>query len=197
MAEPLLLRAANQDRTAIELVLERYGSLVWSLARRFCGNVTEAEDAVQEIFLEVWRSAGRYNPDLASEATFIATIARRRLIDLRRKLERRPDPVPLPDELISKDTEVDRAELSDEASRAIRALEQLRPEQKQVLELSIYKGLTHERISATIGMPLGTVKTHARRGLMSVRDLLDRADSEAMPRESGASSKKKVRGGTK
>ncbi len=158
MAEPLLFRVANQECMAIELVLERYGSLVWSLARRFCGNVVEAEDAVQEIFLEVWRSAGRYNPDLASESTFISTIARRRLIDRRRKAERRPDPVPLPEELVAKDPGVDRAELADEASRVIDALEQLRPDQKKVLELSIYKGLTHEKISSSTGMPLGTVK---------------------------------------
>ena len=84
----LLARVGAGDAGAVREVLSRYGGLVWSIAKRF--EPSEAEDAVQEIFLDLWKSAGRYDAALGSEATFIATIARRRLIDRRRTRRRRP-----------------------------------------------------------------------------------------------------------
>jgi RNA polymerase sigma-70 factor (ECF subfamily) len=168
-----LQRVAAGDGGAVEEVLDRYGGLVWSLARRLTDNAAEAEDAVQEIFIDIWRSASRFDPSVASESTFIAMIARRRLIDRRRKRGRQRDTHPLPERLASDArTGQEEVEISDEASRAADALEQIRPEQKKVLELSIYQGLTHDQISRKTGMPLGTVKTHARRGLIRVRELL-------------------------
>ena len=71
----LLLRIAAGDKRAVNQCLDRYGGLVWSLARQFLGNVPDAEDAVQDIFIAIWSSAGRYKPDVASEVTFISTIA--------------------------------------------------------------------------------------------------------------------------
>ena len=76
-----LERLADGDTQALEECMTRYRGLVWSLALNYSGNREEAEDAVQEIFLDLWRHAGRYRPEIASEATFIATLARRRLID--------------------------------------------------------------------------------------------------------------------
>ena len=78
----VLPSVAAGDRSAMESCLQRYEGLVWSLARRMLGESSEAEDAVQEIFIELWRSAGRFDPDEGSEATFVATIARRRLVDV-------------------------------------------------------------------------------------------------------------------
>ena len=86
----LLPRVAAGDAAAVDLVLERYGSLVWSLATRGLRDRPSAEDAVQEIFLDVWRSAGRFDPARGAEAVFVATIARRRIADAQRKRSRGP-----------------------------------------------------------------------------------------------------------
>src|SRR4051794_24108813 len=91
----LLSRVASGDRAAIRETIQQYGGLVWSLARRGSVSQEDAEDAVQEIFTDVWRSAARFDVRSGTEATFIATIARRRLIDRRRSRHRRPETDPL------------------------------------------------------------------------------------------------------
>ena len=157
----LLQRVASNDPGAVKAVLDQFGGLVWSLARRFCFNDAEAEDAVQEIFTEIWKSSARFDPKVASEATFIAMIARRRLIDRARKSARRTDTAQLPERVTSAEPMSDApAELRDEAASAAKALAQLSNEQQRVLRLSIYQGLSHERIADATGLPLGTVKTH-------------------------------------
>ncbi len=173
MSDSLLHQVAAGQPLAFEQCLDRFGGLVWSLARRFCPSTTEAEDAVQEIFLDLWRSADRFDSAVSSEVTFVAMIARRRLIDRQRRLGRQPRSEPLPEAIVSPGpTSADRVELSDEAAQAAKALGSLRPEQQQVLKLAIYDGLTHEEIARDTGLPLGTVKTHVRRGLLKVREML-------------------------
>ncbi len=152
--------------------IDRYGGLVWSLARRQ-STPSEAEDAVQEVFLDLWKSAARFDPGLSSEVAFVAMIARRRLIDRRRRRQRSPQVESLADgPTPAEPTSLGQAETSLEASRAATALAQLRPEQRTVLVLSACHGLSHEEIARTVNMPLGTVKAHARRGLLRVRELL-------------------------
>jgi len=168
-APTLLARVAAGDAVAIREVLATYGGLVWSIARRF--EVADAEDAVQEIFLDLWKSAGRFDPAIASEAAFIAMIARRRLIDRRRTRRRRPTTENLGEVPSIADEGTTGPDVCAEANQAARALAQLRPEQRQVLVLSS-QGLSHGEISARTGMPLGTVKAHARRGLLSIRAAL-------------------------
>ncbi len=180
MPEALLTRIAAGDSTAVRACLVRYGGLVWSLARRFCSEA-EAEDAVQEIFIELWKNAGRFDPERGSEVTFIATIARRRLIDRRRRQARRPEPDPLPMEFAGEDSAPEwRLETIEEAEVAKEAFGQLRPEQQEVLKLSIYDGWSHQQIADRLEMPLGTVKTHVRRGLARVRELLATSSSAAV-----------------
>lgn len=172
MSLSALQRVASGDVGAVRDVLDLYGGLVWAIARRFSSNGADAEDAVQEIFLEVWRSAGRYDPALASEVTFIAVIARRRLIDRRRRAMRRVGTNEFDDGLVRAMTPRSEEPLSDEAGLAAVALARLRPEQQQVLRLSVLQGLSHESISEATGLPLGTVKTHIRRGLIRIRQIL-------------------------
>jgi RNA polymerase sigma-70 factor (ECF subfamily) len=175
----ILQRVAAGDATAIDECLREYSGLVWSLARRLLRNLTDAEDAVQEVFIELWQNAGRFDPSVASEATFIATIARRRLIDRHRKLSRQVDQVSLPDESAMPGEEaLDRVELDDEAARARRGLAQLRSEERHILELSIYEGLSQSQIATKIDLPLGTVKTHSRRGLKRLRQMLGAEQAE-------------------
>ncbi|MGE3165880.1 MAG: RNA polymerase sigma factor [Planctomycetota bacterium] len=183
--EPTLLqRIARGDETAVQRVIDQFGGLVWSLARRFSRSTTDAEDAVQEVFIEIWSNAGRYDRSIASEATFVAMLARRRLIDRLRRQGRHPTEEPLssaaelagPGETFASD----QVALTEESARAAQFLSQLRPEQQRVLRLSIYDGWSHQRISDYLGLPLGTVKTHVRRGLIQLREKL------GIPRDAGA-----------
>jgi RNA polymerase sigma-70 factor, ECF subfamily len=153
--------------------LSAYGGLVWSLARRMCRNTNDAEDAVQEIFIDIWKNAERFDSAQASETTFVAMIARRRLIDRLRKTQRQPGIDSLEDILVEPSNRTDKEmQNSVEAGQAAEALKGLRPEQRRVLQLSIYQGMSHQEISTATGMPIGTVKTHARRGLLQIREVL-------------------------
>jgi RNA polymerase sigma factor (sigma-70 family) len=173
VADTVLQRIARGEKAAVQECLTRYGGLVWSLARRFLGNATEAEDAVQDIFVELWKNADRFNPTLSSEPTYITMVTRRRLIDRRRKIVRRPELAQLPETVPSKQAPgTNQIDMVDEASKAAAALLELRPEQQRVLKMAVYQGLTHEEISQNTGLPLGTVKTHARRGIIKLREVL-------------------------
>ncbi len=153
--------------------MERFGGLVWSLARKFSNSGSDADDAVQEIFIDLWKSAARFDPAIASETTFVAMIARRRLIDRGRRRQRRLDSAPLTEGTAAAEgPQSDSTEVAEEAGRAQAAFEQLRPEQKRVLQLAIFHGRSHEEIARSTGLPLGTVKTHARRGLIRLRQIL-------------------------
>jgi RNA polymerase sigma-70 factor (ECF subfamily) len=169
--QPILQRIVSGDKAAVQACIDRYAGLVWSLTRRMSLNGADAEDAVQEIFVEIWRNAFRFDPNIASETAFIAMIARRRLIDRRRRMSRQRDRGSL-DETAPMRTDPPKAELGEEAAIAARAMEELSAEQQRVLRLSLLQGLSHEKIATATGLPLGTVKTHARRGLLRIREML-------------------------
>ena len=173
MTQAILQQVANGDRNAVEDCLAKYGGLVWSIARKLLRNSDDVEDAVQEIFLDVWKNAGRFDETKSSETTFIAMIARRRLIDRIRFSTRRISADSLDDVLLEPFTRADKdMQISLEAQQAAEAMRNLRPEQQQVLRLSIVQGMSHQEIADATGMPIGTVKTHARRGLMQVREFM-------------------------
>ena len=169
----LLQRVALGDVEAVEALLDRYKPLVWSIVR---GKVSHdaAEDVVQEVFIQLWRSAERFDPEAGTEATFISTIARRRLVDRQRRDSTRSTEELVPEvlpESPSSRAELEQVEIQDEAAWAEQAMEQIRPEERAVLRMSI-SGLTHREISQQTQTPLGTVKSQARRGLERVRRLL-------------------------
>lgn len=169
-----LERVAAGEEAAVAECLDRFGALVWSLARRMVPNREEAEDAVQEIFVDVWKSAARFDPARGSETSFVATIARRRLIDRARRAGRRPEISELPEAVPDQAQPAEQAiEVCDEAELAKRELETLRPEQQQVLRLAIWDGLSHSQIADRLALPLGTVKTHVRRGLLRIRERIE------------------------
>lgn len=177
--EALLARVAAGDESAMGACLDRYANLVWSLARRFTSSGTEAEDAVQEIFIDLWSSADRFDSSKASETTFIAMIARRRLIDRLRKTKREPGMEEL-DVAADLDTPgpAKATELKAEAERARKLIRTLKPEQQRIIELAVYHGHTHQSIADSLGLPLGTVKTHLRRGLLRVREAMQATGEE-------------------
>ncbi len=143
---------------------------MWSLARRFCSSLEDAEDAVQEVFLDLWKSAARFDAAAGAEVTFVGVITRRRLIDHRRRTKRTPVTEVLTDTIASEGDVP--AELGAEAALAARAVSRLRPEQREVIMLTACHGLSHDEVATRTGMPLGTVKAHSRRGLIAVRELL-------------------------
>lgn len=171
MSDSILQRIAHGNPSAVEESIDKFGGLVWSIARRLSGP-EDAEDLVQEIFIELWRNAGRYDAKLASETTFVAMIARRRSIDHHRRSERRPTLVEFPETATEVPGGASRIEARADLRNVRDALERLRPEVRQVIELAVYQGLTHSEIAAQTGLPLGTVKSHARRGLEQVRATL-------------------------
>jgi RNA polymerase sigma-70 factor (ECF subfamily) len=167
----MLQRIASGDSAAVRECIDRYGALVWSIARRLSRTSSDAEDATQEIFLDIWRSASRFDASQGSDKVFIAMIARRRLIDRLRKSSAEPpmDPMEALDMMASTDS-FNSSETSMEAEQATRALAELRPEQRQVLELGLLHGLSQSEIATRLQMPLGTVKSFMRRGLIKVRE---------------------------
>jgi RNA polymerase sigma-70 factor, ECF subfamily len=173
MADSLLKRVANGDSGAVKEVMDQFGGLVWSLARRSCYNPADAEDATQEIFLDIWKSASRYDESKGSETLFVAMIARRRLIDRIRRQGREPymEDVDAPGLELPTRTDSE-SETFTEAALAAKAVATLKPAQQRVLELGLLQGLSHSEIADVTGMPLGTVKTQMRRGLIRVRELM-------------------------
>jgi RNA polymerase sigma-70 factor (ECF subfamily) len=136
---------------------------------------SDAEDAVQEVFISLWKSAGSFDQEKSSEASFVAMIARRRIIDLQRR-RKSPgsgvDRVPV-EELPARSSEAIAAtDRQDEVDLAVDVLNTLPDEQSRAIKLSVYEGMSHQQISDTMQMPLGTIKSHIRRGLGKIRDRL-------------------------
>ncbi|MEM6366454.1 MAG: sigma-70 family RNA polymerase sigma factor [Planctomycetota bacterium] len=175
--EPTTLqRIAAGETEAVDGCLKQYGNLVWSLANRYCRRGEDAEDAVQEIFVEIWRTAERFDPEKASEPTFVSMIARRRLIDRARRRKTKPGEISIGENEIEvpDQVQIDQTELFDEAAKAAGCMKKLSDNQRRILSLSIFQGLQQSVIASSLEMPLGTVKSYARRGLIQLRDCMQR-----------------------
>lgn len=176
----VLERLARGDASALQETMSTYGGLVWSLALRFCRERADAEDAVQEIFTDIWKSAHRFDAGRASERVFISMIARRRLIDRLRRERRRGEV----EAQVASEPGTERQQPGDagergwDAERATRAIDRLSPDQQRVLRMGVIQGMTQSEIAAAAGMPLGTVKTHMRRGLIRLRELIASAAAD-------------------
>jgi len=173
MALTILQRIAQGDRTAVAACVEEYGGLVWSLANRYLRNLGEdPEDAVQEIFSELWRQAARFDPAKGGEPAFVATIAHRRLTDQQRRVAARGRAVAGFAENLPKVDVSPANPGGTDAAKAIEAFQKLTKEEQEVLSLSVLQGLSHERVAHAINIPIGTVKTRIRRGLIRLREAL-------------------------
>jgi RNA polymerase sigma-70 factor (ECF subfamily) len=161
------------DPTALQQVYERFGAAVHHVASRALSNRADAEDVTQATFIAAWMGRETFDPDRGSLLGWMLTIARRKVVDRLRAMarERRLTDVveTLPDTAASQDGPdrvVDRLIVADELAR-------LPGEQRRVLELAFYDDLTHERIASHTGLPLGTVKSHLRRGMARLRQRLE------------------------
>lgn len=167
----LLLRIGGGDRTAFEALYRRYARSVFGLALRRLGDRGIAEDAVQETFASVWRSAGTYRLERGPGAPWLYAVARNAIADRGR---RRPDPVAeVPDTPDGDPLPGERAEADWVSWRVHRALEEVPQTQRQVIELAYWGGLSQSEVATSLGIPLGTVKTRTRSGLARLAALLE------------------------
>lgn len=155
--------------------IDRFGSLIWSIARCMTCTRADAEQVVQEIFTDVWRSAGYFDPAQGSEEIFITMIARRRLIGHMRRAARRGRKRANNDIGALDWADPDHSShLCMEALAATRAVIQLRPALRALLELGVLRGLSQSEIARELQLPLDTIKTVMRHALIQVREFMGR-----------------------
>lgn len=167
----LITRVGDGDRGAFETLYRRYARPVFGLALRRLGDRGRAEDAVQETFASVWRAARSYKPERGPGAPWLYAVARNAIVDNGRT--RREPPVEGVDEKSDDDTPADRAESGWVAWRVHRALAELPENERVVIELAYWGGRSQSEVADLLGIPLGTVKTRTRTGLMRLADLLE------------------------
>ena len=167
----LIQRVAEGDRDAFDELYRRYSRPVLGLALRRLGDRGRAEDAVQEVFASVWRSAGSYRPERGPGAPWLYTIARNAIVD---GLRRTPEPAAeTPERAADEPGPDDRAESGWVAWRVHRALEELPDHERPVIDLAYYGGLSQSEIAEFLHLPLGTVKTRTRSALARLADALE------------------------
>ena len=170
----LLTRIASRDRRAFELLYRRYARAVYGLALRRLGDRGRAEDAVQETFAAVWRSAASYRPERGSGARWLYAVARNAIVD---RFRARPEQTAELSESASAEEGPDeRAEAGWVAWRVHRALEELPEHERTVVELAYWSGLSQSEVAEFLNVPLGTVKTRTRSALARLADILDGED---------------------
>lgn len=164
----LLRRLADGDAQALAEFYDAHAALAYGLASRVLRDRSDAEDVVQEAFVQVWRQAARYDPLRGSPQAWLCAIVRTRALDrLRRRIARR--------EAGEAPAAGGAGPPDHEGRLAIRkALQALSPEQRQALELAYYEGLTQTEIARRLDTPLGTIKTRIRTGMMRLREELER-----------------------
>jgi RNA polymerase sigma-70 factor (ECF subfamily) len=176
--QTLLSHIIDTQPEALSLLYDRYGRLIFSLAVHITGDVATAEEITQDVFLQVWHKAATYHPDLGKVSTWLTSIAHHKAIDRLRHQAVRPEghSADLAGELdiiLSGLPAVEMAVEDNLLSVAIRqALSFLPPDQKQVLLLAYFEGMTQQEISDRLGEPLGTVKTRIRLGMLKLRQLV-------------------------
>ena len=167
----LIARVGEGDPGAFELLYRRYARPVFALALRRLGDRGRAEDAVQETFASIWRSAGSYKRERGPGAPWLYADARNAIVDRRRALGE--PPAETAEEAADEAGPADRAESSWTAWRVHRALLELPEQERRLIELAYWGGLTQSEIAEFLNVPLGTVKTRTRSALARLADLLE------------------------
>jgi RNA polymerase sigma-70 factor (ECF subfamily) len=165
-SEALIGRIAAGRQDALGEFYDRYASLVNGLALRILRDPSDAEDVVQEVFVQAWRQADRFDPARGTPEAWLCTLARTRALDkLRRRVSRREAPAEAAPGTTATPRNV-------EVLAVRKALEELSANQRKALELAYYEGLTQSEIAERLGEPLGTIKTRIRTAMMRLREAL-------------------------
>ncbi len=167
----LLVRVAERDREAFELLYARYVRPIFGLALRRLRDRQRAEDAVQETFTAIWRSAASYRPERGPAAPWVYAVARNAIVDrLRARVEPASD---VPEMVSAEPGPSERAEASFVAWRVHRALEELPEKEREVVELAYWSEMSQSEVADYLNIPLGTVKTRTRSALSRLAGLLE------------------------
>jgi RNA polymerase sigma-70 factor (ECF subfamily) len=168
-------RMARGDQAALGELYDRHGRVIYSLALRVLRDQGDAEDVVQEVFLQAWREASRFDHVRGNPIAWLLMVTRSRAIDRLRRRQARPalavhaDPMDRPDERPTADVLMEWQSRANDVRRALDTLPLL---QRVAVELAFFDGLTHTEIAEQLEVPLGTVKTRVRQGLLKMRDSL-------------------------
>jgi RNA polymerase sigma-70 factor (ECF subfamily) len=179
----LFRQIANGDQRAFGELYDRTSGIVYSVAHRILGQKAEAEDVTQEIFLAIWNNAGAFDPNLSKPTTWIIILTRNKCIDRLRRLRRRSRVIDESVEFDENWAATDGAEkivgdhdtLRSELRSAVKALP---ADERRLLDLAFFGGLTQREIATELGLPLGTVKARIRRGLLRLRPSLQKLQLE-------------------
>ncbi len=169
----LLRQSAKGDQQAFAQLYDATSSRIFGLALRVVRDPAQAEEVVQEAFLEVWKTSTRFDPDRGSALSWLMTICHRKAVDRVRSAEastRRDTSYHQQNQTIDHDTTSDAAQASMEAQRVRSALKGLTAVQREAIELAYFGGYTHTEVAGILDLPVGTAKTRIRDGLIRLRD---------------------------
>jgi len=172
--DSILARIASGESGSFELLIEKYGNLVWSIGKKFLYRQSDLEDAVQEVFIAIWKSADKYDASKAKEITFVSMIARRRFIDHLRKISKHKNLESIDDD--NSGHQLYKESLLNESTDlqlVKNAIQSLDIDDQELLNLSVYQGYSHSEISKLLNIPLGTVKTRIRRNLIKLKEIFE------------------------
>ena len=175
-----LSRVAAGDGEALRELYGRYGRMIHAIAYRVLRDGPAAEECVQDVFVELWRHAGRYDARRARVSTWLCTIARNRAIDAARARERRPIPTEEIEPAGQAEDAADLVAAADEAVRVADALAALPPLQLETVQLAYFDGLSYSEIAERLQIPLGTVKSRMRLALDRLRNVAEEFRNEEL-----------------
>jgi RNA polymerase sigma-70 factor (ECF subfamily) len=185
----LIELVANGEARALEVLYDRYSRVVYSFALRIVGDSQLAEEILQEVFFRVWQQGSGFQSNRGSLITWLLSITHNLAIDEVRKRNRRPqkadseDPELVLGGMADESTDIEQEVwLSGVRTAIVEALDRVPKEQRVVIELAYFRGLTQREIAETLGQPLGTVKTRMRLGLQKLREQLGNSELEMMIR---------------
>jgi len=172
----LVERVATGDQSALAALYDATNRLIYSLVLRVLGDMSSAEEVLIDVYTQVWRQAASYDANRGAPLAWMATIARSRAIDRLRsgwQDQRRKEPLDVLGDAPANTASPEESAAASELQKLVReALNVLTPEQRQVIELAYYSGLSHSEIAEKLSQPLGTVKTRTRLGMMKLREAL-------------------------
>ncbi len=176
-ADDLASRFAAGDERALRAAYDEFGALVFGYCKRTLASASDAEDATQQTFVDAWRGREKFDPGRGSLAGWLLGIARHKVFDQLRSGERRASLVARAEPAAAAPAESPQPDIVLDQMVVADALGRLPDVQRRVLELAFYEDLTHVQISEALALPLGTVKSHIRRGLTSLRMHLEEVAS--------------------